>query len=72
MDTNTDTKHIKLSKETTQNLKTFANQKAQAEFCFQLIVATCVNEHGGAGKSIEKPKDRENIKSRNGKFSKIY
>ena len=29
----TDTEHIKLSKETTQNLKTFANQKAQAEFC---------------------------------------
>ena len=67
-----DTEHIKLSKETTQNLKTFANQKAQAEFCFQLIVATCVNEHGGAGKSFEKPKDRGNIKSRNGKFSKIY
>jgi len=53
MDTNTDTEHIKLSKETTQNLKTFADRKAQAEFCFQLIVATCVNEHSGAGKSFE-------------------
>ena len=55
MDTNIG--YIILSKETTQNLKTFADRKAQAEFCFQLIVATCVNEHDGAGKSFELSSD---------------